>query len=234
MAAEKTILIAEDESDLVELLRYNLERDGYRCRTVSDGEQALAEARRHPPDVMILDRMLPRMSGDEVIARLRGDVRTSAIPILMLTAKGEESDELVGFALGADDYVTKPFSMRLLMARLRALLRRPFVTPIRSDVLSAGPITLDRSRRKATVGDAPVSLTTREFEILWELMAARGRVLSREQLIDTVLGTGAIVTDRTVDVHIAALRKKLTGASSMIQTVRGVGYTLRRHTEAEV
>jgi len=233
MAAEKTILIAEDEADLVELLRYNLEREGYQCRCVADGESAVAEARRNPPDALILDRMLPRLSGDEVIAKLRRDPRTAELPIIMLTAKAEESDELVGFALGADDYVTKPFSMKLLIARVGAILRRTSSELPASDVFTVGPLTLDRSRRELTVEGIGVTLTTTEFGILWELMAARERVLSRDQLIDSVLGTGAIVTDRTIDVHVAALRKKLGNASSFIQTVRGVGYALRQNTGAD-
>ncbi len=233
MDRDKTILVIEDEADLAEVLRYNLEREGYRCRCVADGQSALAEIRRNPPDALILDRMLPALSGDEVIARLRREPKTSGIPILMLTAKAEESDELVGFALGADDYVTKPFSMKRLLARLEALLRRVAAPAAAGDVLAAGPLTLDRSRRELKVGDDFVTLTSTEFRILWELLAARGRVLSREQLIDGVLGTSAIVTDRTIDVHVAALRKKLGKASALIQTVRGVGYTLRPHSDSD-
>jgi len=221
------VLVVEDEADLAEVIRYNLEREGYRCRCVADGSVALAELRREPPDLMVLDRMLPGLSGDEVMARLRREPATAGIPVLMLTAKAEESDELVGFALGADDYVTKPFSMRLLLARVEALLRRADASAGGADVLTTGPITLDRSRRELKVDDESVTLTSTEFGILWELMAARGRVLSRERLIDGVLGTCAVVTDRTIDVHVAALRKKLGNASALIQTVRGVGYTLR-------
>jgi two-component system phosphate regulon response regulator PhoB len=234
MGTHRTILVVEDEADLAEVLRYNLEREGYRCRCVADGESALAEARLHRPDVMILDRMLPRVSGDEVISRVRQEPKTAALPVLMLTAKAEESDELVGLALGADDYVTKPFSMKLLLARVDALLRRAAASPPSSEVLSVGPATLDRSRHELTVDGRDVPLTTTEFRILWELMAARGRVLSREQLVDAVLGTSAVVTDRTIDVHIAALRKKLGRAATVIQTVRGVGYTLRAPSGADL
>ncbi len=233
MASDKTVLIAEDETDLVELLRYNLEREGYRCRCAIDGEQALSEARRDPPDVIILDRMLPRLSGDDAISRLRRDPKTANIPVLMLTAKAEESDELVGFALGADDYVSKPFSMKLLLARVGALLRRTAAASSPSDVLTIGSMTLDRNRRELTIEGQGVTLTATEFGILWELAAARERVLTREQLIDAVLGSGAVVTDRTIDVHVAALRKKLGNASSLIQTIRGVGYTLRQQTGAD-
>jgi len=174
MSAIRTVLVIEDEADLAELLRYNLEREECQCRCVADGQSALVEARRDPPDVLILDRMLSGLSGDEVIAKLRREPKTANIPILMLTAKAEESDELVGFALGADDYITKPFSMKVLIARVDALLRRATAPAVESDVLSAGPITLDRGRRELKVNDKAVTLTSMEFGILWELMAARG------------------------------------------------------------
>ncbi|MBU0717325.1 MAG: response regulator [Planctomycetes bacterium] len=227
MSTNKTVLVVEDEADLAEVLRYNFEREGYRCHCVGDGASALTELHRRMPDLLILDRMLPGLSGDEVIARLRREPKTAGIPVLLLTAKAEESDELAGFALGADDYVTKPFSMKLLVARADALLRRVGAPGAGLDVLTVGPASLDRNRRELKVNDELVTLTSTEFGILWELMAARGRVLSREQLIDGVLGTCAVVTDRTIDVHVAALRKKLGNASTLILTVRGVGYTLR-------
>jgi two-component system phosphate regulon response regulator PhoB len=228
MNASKSILVVEDEADLADLLKYNLEREGFRCRCATDGESGLAEALEEPPDLLILDRMLPRMSGDQVISRVRREPVMAGLPILMLTAKAEESDELVGFALGADDYITKPFSMKLLLARVVALLRRSNAPPTQQDVLSAGPISLDRDRRDVTAFGKVIALTATEFGILRELIAARGRVLSRNQLIDSVLGETAVVTDRTIDVHVAALRRKLGRASSLIQTVRGVGYAIRR------
>lgn len=227
MGKNREILLIEDETDLADLIRHNLEREGYRCRCMANGEDGLAEARRNPPDVLVLDRMLPRMSGDQVISRLRREPKTANIPILMLTAKAEESDELVGFALGADDYVTKPFSMKLLLARIDALLRRATASFSPSNVLNVGPISLDRDRREATLDGKIITLTATEFGILWELIAARGRVLSRNRLIDSVLGTSAVVTDRTIDVHVAALRKKIGRAATLIQTIRGIGYTLR-------
>jgi len=227
MSMDRAILIVEDETDLADLIRHNLEHEGYRCRWAANGEEALAETRRSIPDVMVLDRMLPRMSGDQVITRLRREPKTAAIPILMLTAKAEESDELVGFALGADDYITKPFSMKLLLARIDALLRRATALPSQPDVLNIGPISLNRDRREVTLDGNNVALTATEFGILWELVAARGRVLSRNQLIDAVLGSTAVVTDRTIDVHVSALRKKIGRAAALLQTIRGIGYTLR-------
>lgn len=230
MAQQRSILVVEDETDLGELLRYNLEREGYICSLVTDGRSALNEIGNKPPDLLILDRMLPGMSGDEVIAQMRRDPRTSATSVLMLTAKAEESDELVGFALGADDYVTKPFSMKLLLARVGALFRRLDMEGPKQDVLSAGPIHLDVNRYELTVEGEPIALTATEFRVLKALMSVNGRVLTRSHLIETVMGTAVAVTDRTIDVHITALRKKLGDAAGWIQTVRGIGYTFRQPT----
>ena len=227
MAARRSILVVEDESDLADLLCYHLEREGYETRRASDGDRAVAEATRQPPDLVLLDRMLPKLSGDEVARRLRKDDRTSRVPIIMLTAKSEESDELVGFALGADDYVRKPFSMRLLLARVAAVLARESGAAAPREVLTAGPITLDHGRHEVTAGERPVDLTATEFRILAALMGARGRVMTREQLIEATLGHGAAVTNRAMDVHIAALRRKLGATAGCIQTVRGVGYAFR-------
>ena len=171
--------------------------------------------------------MLPKLSGDEVALRLRNDPRTARIPIIMLTAKADEADELVGFALGADDYVRKPFSIKLLLARIQALLRRHDAASSPADVLSAGPIVLDRGRHEVTLEGQPILLTATEFRVLRALMTARGRVLSRDQLIDASLGAGAAVTDRTIDVHVAALRRKLVAAGHWIHTIRGAGYAFR-------
>lgn len=228
MAGGKSILIVEDETDLLELLRFNLTREGYDCCCVTDGAAALAQVRREAPDLMILDRMLPGLSGDHVMEQVRRDPQTTAIPILMLTAKAEESDQLVGFALGANDYVTKPFSMKVLLARVAAALRRTESDAMQKRPLTVGPITVDPERHQVLVGGAPVALTTTEFRILKTLMSAGGRVLDRSRLIDAVLGTMVAVTDRTIDVHIASLRKKLGGAAAAwVQTIRGVGYTFR-------
>ncbi len=227
MEGRPTILIVEDEVDLADLLCYHLEREGYVCRRADDGELALAEALRQPPELIILDRMLPKLSGDEVATRLKRDSRTAAVPIIMLTAKVEDEDELVGFALGADDYVRKPFAVKLLLARVAAVLRRKKTGAAQREVLSVGPITLDHGRHEVRVDGQRLDLTATEFRVLGALMAARGRVLSREQLIDAAIGLGAAVTNRAMDVHIAAVRKKLDDAADCIQTIRGVGYAFR-------
>lgn len=223
----KSILVIEDETDLAEVVRYNVEREGYECRTAPDGLAALAELRRRRPDLVVLDRLLPGKSGDEVAAEIRRDPANSDLPIIMLTAKAEESDQLVGFALGADDYVTKPFSVKVLLARIGALLRRTEPVAEPSNKLVAGPISLDVDRHEVVVSGRTVSLTSMEFGILKALLGASGRVLDREQLIDAVLGPTVAITDRTIDVHIAAMRRKLGNAAGWIQTIRGVGYTVR-------
>ncbi|MCG3127117.1 MAG: Sensory transduction protein regX3 [Phycisphaerae bacterium] len=233
MAASKSILIVEDETDLADVLRYHMEREGYLCRRAADGATAIAEVQRTPPDLVVLDRMLPKTTGDEVALRLKRDPRTAAIPIIMLTAKAEETDELVGFALGVDDYIRKPFSIKLLLARIAAVLRREEAGGAEKDVLSGGPIMLDRARHEVEVQGRPIVLTATEFRVLAALMNARGRVLDRERLIDAVLGTDVAVTNRTIDVHIAALRKKLGGAASWLRTVRGIGYAFRAPPSVE-
>jgi two-component system phosphate regulon response regulator PhoB len=222
-----SILIVEDETDLADMLCYHLQREGYQCRRAGDGERALAEAQTQPPDLIVLDRMLPKLSGDEVAVRLKRDSRTAAVPIIMLTAKAEDEDELVGFALGADDYVRKPFSVKLLLARVAAVLRREKTAAEEREVVTAGPVVLDHGRHEVVVAGNVLDVTATEFRILAVLMNARGRVLSREQLIDEALGRGAPVTNRAMDVHIAALRKKLGPAADFIHTVRGVGYAFR-------
>ena len=227
MPTGKSILVVEDETDLAELLRFNLLKEGYVCRCVSDGSTALAEVRREAPDLIVLDRMLPGTSGEQVMETLRKNAQTSGIPVLMLTAKAEESDQLVGFALGTTDYVTKPFSMKLLLARVAAVLRRTESSAASPGPITMGPVTLDVERYQVAVGGLAVALTTTEFRILKTLMMAGGRVLDRARLIDAVLGSTVAVTDRTIDVHIASLRKKLGPGAAWVQTVRGVGYTFR-------
>jgi DNA-binding response OmpR family regulator len=229
MAKRKTVLVVEDESDLAELIRHNVEREGYSSRVASNGRSALAEIQASVPDLVLLDRMLPLMSGDEVIAQMRREPRTASIPVIMLTAKAEEADQLVGLTLGADDYVAKPFSMRLLLARIQAIFRRMETAPTDREVFECGPVRLDAERYEVAVDGKPTSLTATEFRLLRALMAGNGRVLSRSQLIDAAMGEGVAVTDRTIDVHVTSLRKKLGKAARWIQTVRGVGYTFREN-----
>lgn len=239
MAAAKKILIVEDEEDLASLIKFNLEREGYHCSAFSDGKQAFAELKQHRPDLVLLDRMLPGMSGDQFALELRKRRDCAHIPIIMITAKATESDELVGFAMGVDDYISKPFSMKKLVARVGAVLRRGKDAKNAAPLLESGPLVLDRERFEVKVGGTLVKLTATEFRVLDALMASEGRVLSRSQLIDAALGEDAVVTDRTIDVHVTALRKKLASADgpsgrqvvAWIQTVRGVGYSFRSPDE---
>lgn len=233
MRVGKTILVVEDEADLAKTLRFNLEREGYHCRCVADGRDAVADARRDPPDLLLLDRMLPGISGDEVLQQLKREPLTADIPTIMLTAKSEETDALVGFALGADDYVTKPFSIKVLLARISALFRRTEPAEVGGEVIAIGPVRIDSGRHELHVNGQAVSLTAMEFRVLRTLMGANGRVLSRSQLIESTLGMGVAVTDRAIDVHITALRKKLGDAAAWVQTVRGVGYTYREPASSE-
>ena len=225
----KTILIADDEADLVELVGFNLERNGYDVLRAPDGTTALRLAQQHSPDLVILDVMMPGLDGTEVCRRLKGDPKTSRIPVVLLTAKGEETDVVVGLTIGADDYVTKPFSMKILLARLAGLLRRSdgAGTADAGDVLKAGPLTIDAQQHTATLDGEPVKLTLTEFKLLSALVQARGRVLSRDQLMDKAMGSDVFVTDRAIDVHVTAIRRKLGVASYLVQTVRGVGYRLQ-------
>lgn len=221
------VLVVEDEADLADMISYHLSRDGYTCEIACSGNDAVEMIRRRRPDVIVLDRMLPGLSGDTVLSQLRRDPETVNVPVIMLTAKSEESDELVGFALGANDYVTKPFSVKVLRARIAALLARRDAAEQSTETLSEGPIRLDVAHHEVTVDGQRVHLTATEFRILSALMKARARVLNRGQLIDIIFGTTVAVTDRTIDVHITALRRKLGDAATWIQTVRGVGYTFR-------
>jgi DNA-binding response OmpR family regulator len=233
--AKRRVLVIDDERDILELVRYNLNKNGYDALVATDGQQALQIASRELPDLIILDLMLPGLHGTEVARRLKAEPRTAQIPIVMLTAKGEETDIVVGLTLGADDYVTKPFSMKILLARLATVLRRADAggtagsenTPL----LKAGPLTIDTSKHEATIDGETVKLTLTEFKLLSALVAARGRVLTRDQLMDKAMGADVFVTDRAIDVHITAIRKKLGKANWLVHTVRGVGYRLRESAE---
>jgi two-component system phosphate regulon response regulator PhoB len=227
MTLKPTVLIAEDESALVTLLRYNLEREGYRVLDTQDGEEALLIAAEEKPDVVILDWMMPQLSGIEVCRRLRQRQETRNVPILMLTARGEETDRIRGLDTGADDYITKPFSMTELLARLRAVMRR--IRPgLAEDVIKIGDIEMDRAAHRVRRAGTDIHLGPTEFKLLDHLIQHPGRVFSREQLLDAVWGSDVYVEARTVDVHVGRLRKALNieGVRDPIRTVRSAGYAL--------
>ncbi|MCP4375356.1 MAG: response regulator transcription factor [bacterium] len=221
------IVIVEDEADMAELIAMRLKREHYAVTVCNNGLDALEGILADPPDLVVLDLMLPGLSGTEITASLRANPKTARIPILMLTAMSEESDIVVGLRVGADDYMTKPFSMSVLSARITALLRRSKAKQSDSnDNLSVGPIDIDLASHRVKIDGTNLTLTLTEFRLLVAIIRARGRVLQRDQLIDSAMGSDAIVTDRTIDVHMTALRKKLGDARKYIQTVRGVGYRL--------
>ena len=220
----RKILIIEDETDVADLLTLNLRKAGYRVSTAADGAGGLQKARDDRPDFIILDLMLPKMSGLEVCRVLKGDTVTAHTPILMLTAKAEEIDRIVGLEFGADDYVTKPFSPREIVLRIRAILRRGETA---DESLKAGPISIDPSRHQVRVNGKPVRLTSLEFKLLRTLMQRRGRVQDRDRLLNEVWGYESVIDTRTVDTHVRRLREKLGKAGDAIETVRGFGYRLR-------
>ena len=224
--ARKRILIIEDERDLTDVLTYNLQRDGYETVVSHDGQEGLRKAQMQLPDVIILDLMLPTMDGLEVCRELRAGERTRSVPILMLTAKAEETDQVVGFSMGADDYVTKPFSVKVLLQRVKALQRRVESGADPGDVIEHLGVRIDRVRHQATVDGRELELTPTEFRLLECLLRQPGRAFTRPQLMDVAIGEGAIVLERTIDVHVKTLRRKL-GAGDLIETVRGVGYRFR-------
>ncbi len=226
MTRKQRILVIDDERDLVELIRLNLQRNGYEVLYAHDGKVGLEIARKHLPDLIILDLMMPGLTGQEVATRLKGDSQTTAIPLLMLTARSEETDIIVGLSLGADDYVSKPFSMKVLLARVAAVLRRKSSVEQTQPILNTGPMVIDQARHEITLKGKPINLTPTEFKLLTALANARGRVLSRDQLTDRVMGNGVFVTDRAIDVHVTAVRRKLGEFQWMVHTVRGVGYRL--------
>ena len=226
-----SILIVDDETDLTTILEYNLVAEGYRTRVAHTAADALREARREPPDVLILDLMLPDQPGTAVCRQLKADPRTREIPVLMLTAKGEEIDRVVGFELGAEDYVVKPFSVRELVLRIKALVRRSERPAETGEHLAAGLLTIDIPRHRATVRGQEAHLTALEFKLLVTLISRRGRVQTREALLDEVWGITAEVTTRTVDTHVKRLREKLGDAADYIETLRGVGYRFRDNEE---
>lgn len=219
------ILVVEDEQDLRELICYNLERDGFVTSSVESGEQALKATMKQTPDLVVLDLMLPGIDGLEVCRTLRADSESDRIPIVMLTAKGEESDIVAGLELGADDYVTKPFSPRVLSARLKAVLRRgEDIEEPDGETIVVGSLTILPDRHEVRVGDQAIELTATEFDLMTLLAGRPGRVFTRAQIIQAIHGDLAAVTDRSVDVQVVSLRRKLGLLGEKLQTVRGVGY----------
>ncbi|MBC2734992.1 MAG: response regulator transcription factor [Desulfobacteraceae bacterium] len=226
--AKETILVVDDEEDILELVRHHLKREGYAVQCADSGEKALTAARTGPVDLIVLDLMLPGIDGLEVTRQLKNAPQTKHIPILMLTAKGEESDVVTGLELGADDYVTKPFSPRILIARTRAIMRRGSRETLdETAVIRVHDIEIHPGRRTVTLQGEPVTLTYTEFQVLSILARRPGWVFTRSQIVDMVRGDDYPVTDRSVDVQIVGLRKKLGRFGDTIETVRGVGYRFK-------
>jgi two-component system, OmpR family, alkaline phosphatase synthesis response regulator PhoP len=226
--AHQRILVVEDEEEILELVRYNLTKQGYRVTCAASGEDGLRKARLDVPDLVVLDLMLPGVDGMEVCRRLKGDAATQAVPIIMLTAKGEESDVVAGLEVGADDYVSKPFSPKVLNARIRAVLRRKEAEPTDDDEpISIHDMTIHPGRHEVLVGGEAVDLTATEFRVLRILAQRPGWVFTRNQIAAQIHGGDCVVTDRSVDVQIVGLRKKLGNAGEYVETVRGVGYRFR-------
>src|SRR5262245_31460673 len=225
MKREK-ILVIEDEPDILEVIEYNLAREGYKVQSSRDGDHGLRRARRDSPDLVLLDLMLPGIDGVEICRQLKRDPVTRGIPVMMLTAKGEESDVVLGLGVGADDYITKPFSPRQLLARVQAVLRRG---PLKEeqghgDRIVRGPVVVDLSRHEVIIDGEPAVLTPTELRLLHFLASHPGRVFDRAHLLSRVIGEDAVVTDRNIDVHVRSIRQKLGKHRDLIETVRGVGY----------
>ena len=219
-----TILIVDDEQDVLDLLVYNMQKAGFRTVTARDGATALQKARDQHPALIVLDLMLPQLDGTEVCKQLKTDSKTASTPIIMLTAKAEEVDRVVGLELGADDYVTKPFSPRELVLRVKTILRRATGKVAPAEVLKSGDLSVDIAKHEATVKGKALELTATEFKLLVTLMERRGRVQTRDRLLADVWGYEGDIDTRTVDTHVRRLREKLGSAAEYIETVRGVGY----------
>ena len=223
--AQPKILVVDDEKNIVEAITYNLQKAGFRTLTAADGKRAVELAQREVPDLITLDVMLPEHDGWEVCQLLRQDARTKRIPIILLTVKNDESDKIVGLELGADDYMTKPFSPKELVARVKAILRRA-KEPVAEELVTVGQLSVDFGRHVVSVAQKPVELTAKEFDLLKAMLQAKGRVLSREFLLDRVWGLeqSLEIETRTVDVHVGQLRKKLKAESRRLLTVKNAGY----------
>lgn len=221
----ENLLVVEDEQDIVELMRYNLQREGYQVRTSTSGETALQMVRAEKPELILLDLMLPGIDGLSICRQLKSDNEYKAIPIIMVTAKGDETDIVMGLEMGADDYITKPFSIKVLLARIKSVLRRTTSPePEEGESIQIGSIRIIPDRFEVTVGTEVIKLTQTEFRIFQALARRAGRVFTRYQLVDLARGGDTMVTDRSVDVHIASLRKKLGEYGGIIETVHGIGY----------
>jgi len=223
----KTILVIDDERDLIELVSYNLDKEGFDVICATDGDSGLEIAGKHRPALVVLDLMMPGKDGLEICRQLRGDPRTARLPVIMLTAKATEADRVVGLELGADDYITKPFSPRELVARVKAVLRRSAGQQEPPRILGGGRLLIDVNSHEVTADGQRVALTATEFRILQFLAGRRGSVTSRDEIIDAALGRDTAIFDRTIDVHVTAIRRKLGKAAGCIETVRGFGYKFR-------
>ena len=221
---KKKIIVVEDEPDLVDVVTYNLQREGYLVLAAQRGDEGLNLIRSERPDLVLLDLMLPGMDGLSICRQMKSDSSLSEIPIIIASAKGEESDVVIGLEMGADDYLAKPFSPRELLARIKAVLRRGAPRDVIRDRLVIRDLVIDSGKHEVRIEDEIISLTSTEFKLLHHLASSKGRAFSREQLLNKVVGMGVVVVDRNIDVHIRAVRKKLGNHSNMIQTIRGVGY----------
>ena len=226
--SKKKIVIIEDEPDILEVLSYNLKREGYDIHTASDGTRGLALVRQQVPDLVLLDLMLPGMDGVEICTAIKKDAQTQGALVVMVTAKGEESDIVLGLGVGADDYISKPFSPRELVARVKAVLRRGVLVEKAStqELIVLGELVIDSSKHKVTHADREIKLTATEFRLLHFLASYPGRVFSREQLLNKALGDDVVIVDRNIDVHIRGIRKKMEVDPPLIETIRGVGYRM--------
>ena len=228
VAKAKKILVIEDETDIRELLAYNLDREGFKVVAAANGEEAFEALRGEALQLVVLDLMLPDVSGLEICRYIRRDSALRTLPVIMLTAKGEEVDRIVGFELGADDYVTKPFNIREVILRVKAVLARSKTAPASGKAIRRGPLTIDPEQYEVTVDGRPLSLTATEFRLLRHLAAHPGHAQNRDELLDIIWGEEKFVTPRTVDTHIRRLREKLGPAGEMLQTLRGVGYRFKK------
>ena len=229
VAKRDSVMVVEDEPDILEVIEYNLQKEGYRVRSSRDGDEGLRMIREFAPDLVLLDRMLPGLDGVEVCRQMKQDPLTRSIPVIMVTAKGEETDVVVGLSVGADDYVAKPFRPKELLARVSAVLRR---APLREesgagDRIVRGGLVIDAARHEVRVDGESMPFTATELRLLHFLASHPGRVFSRDHLLSRVIGEDAVVLDRNIDVHVGAVRKKLGSCRELIETVRGVGYRFR-------